>query len=548
MKIVFNITENKNKATFQQEVVKINTSFNQTENVVKPKFQIGYYPLPYALENYYTKSEANLTFKPITYNPDIDEVLTNGNITSKNVIFNSSNVGFYWQNNITSYGIYLQKANIGINEVETIDFDYRGINSSNSYGNTLVSFGTKTKISNVIIPNESGTIVLDYQLNDFYKKTETYSQSQINTALGLKLDKGGYVGTAQDLYDRFEGKIEASINNIPKGGNGASGKVLVNSIISEINGKIAIALGVEASEKLEVNGNVKSNSYKFNLPSSITAQPNMLIPKPDGSRPTWYNNSSVGKDIAFIDDISGGLVNRKIVTENQVLTPSAVNYATSQITVTNHGKTIGSVTFCGIFLNQLSYMNGGFVYIPFEWRLAKTYIKAIDANTLQICNNAGTAIAVNTADSKNSSIDFTKWHIELFGKLIINVPNLSRFRFVVKGYCIASSINANRSFSMINSSNSIAEFSLPAISDIQNSCYNNIDAYIDVKDGFPSFIGVDNYYYHNNAFGTFASPRNVNIISRFSNYSEATSIECSMLGGSFNNFFANGTVIEIYKS
>lgn len=213
MKIVFNITENKNKATFQQEVVKINTSFNQTENVVKPKFQIGYYPLPYALENYYTKSEANLTFKPITYNPDIDEVLTNGNITSKNVIFNSSNVGFYWQNNITSYGIYLQKANIGINEVETIDFDYRGINSSNSYGNTLVSFGTKTKISNVIIPNESGTIVLDYQLNDFYKKTETYSQSQINTALGLKLDKGGYVGTAQDLYNMFEGNFSILTSN-----------------------------------------------------------------------------------------------------------------------------------------------------------------------------------------------------------------------------------------------------------------------------------------------------------------------------------------------
>ena len=46
MKVIFNITENKNKATFQQEVVKINTSFNQTQNIVKPKFQTGYYPLP----------------------------------------------------------------------------------------------------------------------------------------------------------------------------------------------------------------------------------------------------------------------------------------------------------------------------------------------------------------------------------------------------------------------------------------------------------------------------------------------------------------------
>ena len=61
MKVIFNITENKNKATFQQEVVKINTSFNQTQNIVKPKFQIGYYPLPGGgggdLSNYYTKDE-----------------------------------------------------------------------------------------------------------------------------------------------------------------------------------------------------------------------------------------------------------------------------------------------------------------------------------------------------------------------------------------------------------------------------------------------------------------------------------------------------------
>lgn len=60
MKVIFNITENKNKATFQQEVVKINTSFNQTQNIVKPKFQIGYYPLPVGLENYYSKNETDL--------------------------------------------------------------------------------------------------------------------------------------------------------------------------------------------------------------------------------------------------------------------------------------------------------------------------------------------------------------------------------------------------------------------------------------------------------------------------------------------------------
>ena len=70
MKVIFNITENKNKATFQQEVVKINTSFNQTQNIVKPKFQIGYYPLPVGLENYYTKNETDfIGFHRIPVNP-----------------------------------------------------------------------------------------------------------------------------------------------------------------------------------------------------------------------------------------------------------------------------------------------------------------------------------------------------------------------------------------------------------------------------------------------------------------------------------------------
>ena len=49
--------------------------------------------------------------------------------------------------------------------------------------------------------------------------TVNFAVSNINglqTALDGKLGTGGYVGTAQDLYDRFEGKIVAGINNIPK--------------------------------------------------------------------------------------------------------------------------------------------------------------------------------------------------------------------------------------------------------------------------------------------------------------------------------------------
>ena len=84
----------------------------------------------------------------------------------------------------------------------------------------------------------------------------------LQTALDGKLDKGGYVGTAQDLYTHIEGKIVAGYNCIPKVGNGASSKVLVDSTLTEINGKIGIALGIEASEKLEVNGNIKATQIK----------------------------------------------------------------------------------------------------------------------------------------------------------------------------------------------------------------------------------------------------------------------------------------------
>ena len=44
------------------------------------------------------------------------------------------------------------------------------------------------------------------QLNDYYTKSETYSQNQINTYLGSKLDKGGYTRTAQDLKNEIDNK------------------------------------------------------------------------------------------------------------------------------------------------------------------------------------------------------------------------------------------------------------------------------------------------------------------------------------------------------
>ena len=108
---------------------------------------------------------------------------------------------------------------------------------------------------------QNGYYPLPVNLENYYTKSETFSQTEINNLLnnkqnnlgytpenitnksdsytvsssttyastkalvdGLltKLDKGTYTGTAQDLYTHFEGKITAGFNNIPKVGNGAT--------------------------------------------------------------------------------------------------------------------------------------------------------------------------------------------------------------------------------------------------------------------------------------------------------------------------------------
>ena len=51
------------------------------------------------------------------------------------------------------------------------------------------------------------------------------------------------------------------------------------------------------TELLDINGNIKTNSYKFTLPTVLTPTPNTLVPKTDGSGLMWYNNNSVGEEV-----------------------------------------------------------------------------------------------------------------------------------------------------------------------------------------------------------------------------------------------------------
>ena len=78
--------------------------------------------------------------------------------------------------------------------------------------------------------------------------------------------------------------------------------------LQDTTGKIGVGKpDASATEKLDVNGNIKSNSYKFTLQPTITPQPNMLIAKTDGSGLLWYDSNSVLRNIGenfFSADLS----------------------------------------------------------------------------------------------------------------------------------------------------------------------------------------------------------------------------------------------------
>ena len=210
----------------------INT--NDSVETVIQKLNLKLESIPvFNSNNYYTKQEVIDNFKPISYNPNIDEVLTNGNTTSHPIIIQNSFGGSNWENSVTSVGNYFKQTNIGSSEVEEILFGHEGITSSNSSGNTAIIFAPKTKTAYVIIPNESGTIVLDYQLNDYYKKTETFSQTEITNFLNNK--QNNLVYTPENISNKSDSYTASSSTTY------ASSKALVDGLATKadlVDGKV----------------------------------------------------------------------------------------------------------------------------------------------------------------------------------------------------------------------------------------------------------------------------------------------------------------------
>lgn len=168
--INIDVTKNVYDVDLQQEV----TTYDVT-------LEKGYYPLPsnIDLSNYYTKQEVIDNFKPISYNPNIDKVITNGNTTSQSVIFQNSFGGSNWENEVSSLFNVFKKINPTTNEVEVTTYGQEGFNSTSSSGYTAINFAPKTKDATILFPNESGTVVLDYQLDGL---GNPFDYVQLNTS------------------------------------------------------------------------------------------------------------------------------------------------------------------------------------------------------------------------------------------------------------------------------------------------------------------------------------------------------------------------------
>lgn len=124
-----------------------------------------------------------------------------------------------------------------------------------------------------------------------------------------KLDKGEYGGTAEDLVNVILWKEQERISE------DENLNTAINLAYSQItnkqdklqniptNSNVGVSkLNSEATEKLDVNGNLKADNLKakstqFQLQSSINPTPNTLVPKTDGSGLVWYDNNSVPKDL-----------------------------------------------------------------------------------------------------------------------------------------------------------------------------------------------------------------------------------------------------------
>lgn len=127
----------------------------------------------------------------------------------------------------------------------------------------------------------------------------------------------------------------------------------------------------QLSEKINATKGVVTKDLSFTLQASITPTPNTLVPKTDGSRPTWYNNSSVAKDIALLEDINSANITNAInsATAAQKTTMRTALLGTStpaSPTISGANPSIiakGVDTYIDLYGLNLTLLDPSYIYI-----------------------------------------------------------------------------------------------------------------------------------------------------------------------------------------
>ena len=173
-----------------------------------------------------------------------------------------------------------------------------------TYGNQIFSIGTNN-FPNATNMQWSYTFGDSNFTNFIGGPTEdtTYNSNLIGIGRGV----AGNLISGQNaiLMGRNTGLGATSINNsiaiVPNNGGGNTFGTTTpdNAIVISGNattgfGNNTTTIGNPSTVASYIYGDLfKINSLNFDLKSSITIRPNMLVPKVDGSRLIWYNNSSV---------------------------------------------------------------------------------------------------------------------------------------------------------------------------------------------------------------------------------------------------------------
>ena len=105
-------------------------------------------------------------------------------------------------------------------------------------------------------------------------------------------------------YKKWKDRINSKQDVLTEDNVGEFMDLELSTKSAPTSGDTVLAMDSVTGKAVEIptsslGGNVKSDSYKFTLPTALTPTPNTLIPKTDGSGLLWYNNSSTPADLGF---------------------------------------------------------------------------------------------------------------------------------------------------------------------------------------------------------------------------------------------------------